>query len=69
MATPKQLLLEHRYDGHLATDINAMLTATPPRSWRQIAADVSEKTGCKVSHESLRQWYGHEAGEPHARSA
>ena len=58
MASPKQLLVEHIYDGDLAADIKAMAAAK--KGWRAIAAEVSAKTGCKVSHESLRQWYGHE---------
>lgn len=25
--------------------------------WREIARDVSERTGVNISHETLRQWY------------
>ena len=55
MPTPKQLLLEHRYDGDLAVDIRAW--AAGGVSWREIAERVSERCGYGVSYESLRQWY------------
>lgn len=59
MPTPKQLLLEHRYDGHLPTDIAAMTQNGTP--WREIAQIVSKRTGLTVSHESLRNWYRDES--------
>ncbi len=61
MPTPKQLLVEHIYDGDLPADIQAMVTAGS--SWREIAEQVSTKTGQRVSHESLRQWYGKATSE------
>ena len=56
MSTPKQLLVEHLYGGDLAAEV-ARRTAAK-ESWRDIAAHVSEVTGQRVSHESLRTWYG-----------
>jgi hypothetical protein len=56
MPTPKQMLLELKYDGDLAHDINAWLAGG--QSWRQIARTVSERTGLTVTYESLRSWYG-----------
>jgi intein-encoded DNA endonuclease-like protein len=55
MPTPKQLLMEHKYDGDLAADIKAM--AAGGVSWREMAERVSARCGYEVSHESLRQWY------------
>ena len=52
--TPKQLLLEHRYDGDLAADVKAWEGSV---TWREIAERVSERCGYDVSYESLRQWY------------
>ena len=56
MPTPKQTLLELRYDGDLAADIKTMAAAGV--SWREMAERVSARCGYDVSHESLRQWYG-----------
>jgi len=56
MPTPKQLLLEHRYDGDLAGDIQIMSSAGT--SWREMAERVSARCGYEVSYESLRIWYG-----------
>ena len=55
MPTPKQLLMEHTYDGDLASDIKVM--AAGGVSWREMAERVSARCGYDVSHESLRQWY------------
>lgn len=56
MATPKQELIESRYDGDLAADIAAW--SATGTTWRDMAQTVSERTGRTVSHESLRNWYG-----------
>ena len=56
MPTPKQLLVEHRYDGDLAADIKTMAAAGT--SWREMAERVCARCGYLVSYESLRQWYG-----------
>ncbi len=56
MPSPKRLLMEHLYDGDLAADVAAHLTAGT--SWREIAERVSARTGVTVSYESLRQWFG-----------
>ena len=56
MPTPKQLLLELRYDGDLAADIKIMTAAGT--SWREISERVSARCGYTVSYESLRIWYG-----------
>lgn len=56
MATPKQLLVEHIYDGDLPADVRRLIA--DGKSWREVASQVSVKTGQSVSHESLRQWYG-----------
>jgi hypothetical protein len=53
--TPKQLLLEHTYDGALASDVRSWIIAGT--SWREMAERVSARCGYEVSHESLRQWY------------
>jgi len=47
----------------LLTDELAVRVATDRAlgmSWRTIATDVSAELHVEVSHESLRQWYGHE---------
>lgn len=62
MPTPKQLLLEHTYGGDLAGDIAALVA--DGKGWREIAQHVTTETGVKVSHESLRQWYGQSAEAP-----
>lgn len=54
--TPKQQLLELRYVGDLSADIAAWLQTG--QSWRDIRHHVERKTGLRVSHESLRTWYG-----------
>ena len=60
MATPKQELIKLLYHGNLDEDIARAIDYG--RSWRDIAHDVTEDTGVRVSHESLRQWYGAEDG-------
>lgn len=60
--TPKQLLLEHRYDGDLAAYVKAC-AASGLWSWREIADDVSQQCSHAVSYESLRQWYGSAAAK------
>lgn len=54
--SPKQQLLEARYDGDLAAYVADLIAGGA--SWRTIAADVSKVTRLTVSHESLRSWYG-----------
>lgn len=56
MPTPKQMLLEHLYDGPLRSDVTALLNAGA--SWREVAERVTTRTGVSISYESLRQWYG-----------
>ena len=60
MATTKQELIKLLYHGNLDEDIARAIDYG--RSWREIAHDVTEDTGVRVSHESLRQWYGAEDG-------
>lgn len=60
MATPKQMLLEHLYGGDLSADVAHFLEAG--KSWREIATEITDKTGQPVSYESLRQWYRVDAG-------
>lgn len=55
MPTPKQLLLEHRYDGDLAGDVKTL--AANGMTWREIAELISARCGHVVSYESLRNWY------------
>lgn len=62
--TPKQMLLEHRYPGDLPADIAAMIAEG--KGWRLVAAEVGERSRLKVSHESLRQWYGHASASAEA---
>ena len=47
-------LIEERLDGTLAELIEARRPAT---SWRDIAAEVTEKTRIPVSDEALRLWF------------
>jgi hypothetical protein len=60
MPTPKQLLIEHLYGGDLPADVAHFIEAG--KSWRDIAGEISDKTGQPVSYESLRQWYGVDRG-------
>ena len=60
MATTKQELIKLLYHGNLDEDIARAIDYG--RSWRDIVHDVTEDTGVRVSHESLRQWYGAEDG-------
>ncbi len=52
------MYLEQAYDGDLAWDVHR-LRVDWGYSWRDIAEHVGTKTGYAISHESLRQWYGH----------
>lgn len=61
MPTPKQLLLEHLYGGDLSADVARFIESG--KSWRDIATEITDKTGQPVSHESLRTWYGVEAAK------
>lgn len=54
--SPKQILIELRYDGDLPGDIKAMIAAG--MSWREMAERVSARCGHNVSYETLRIWYG-----------
>lgn len=63
----KRMLLELAYDGDLRTDVREMLA--DDRSWRWIAAKVTQRTGHEVSHETLRRWYGTTAKSTEAVSA
>lgn len=60
MATTKQELIKLLYHGNLDEDIARAVNYG--RSWRDIAHNVTEDTGVRVSHESLRQWYGAKDG-------
>lgn len=56
--TPKRLLIEHLYGPRLAVDVDRFVTEG--KSWRTIAALITERTGQAVSYESVRQWFGGE---------
>jgi hypothetical protein len=47
-------IIEERLDGTLAELIAAR---RPSTSWRDIADEVTEKTGVPVSDETLRLWF------------
>ena len=49
-------LIEERLDGTLADYIRDR--RPPQATWRQLAADIQEKTGVNVSYETLRTWFG-----------
>jgi hypothetical protein len=53
--TPKQMLLERLYPGHLAADVARL--RGQGMSWRGLAKLVSEKCEYPVTHETLRAWY------------
>ena len=57
--TPKQQLLQIRLGRDLSTYIAEARAAG--REWRVIADDLTAVTGIKISHESLRQWFGRSA--------
>lgn len=48
-------LIEARLDGTLADYIRDR--RPPQATWRQLAADIEEKTGVDVSYETLRSWF------------
>lgn len=50
-------LVEGRLDGTLPDYVQKALSSS--MSWRTMAADLHERTGIKVSHETLRSWFGH----------
>lgn len=54
--TPSALyrLIEQKLDGTLAEFIAAR---RPTQSWRNIAAELTEKTGVEVSWETVRGWF------------
>ena len=56
MPSAKQLLIEHLYDGDLASDVAEFTKAG--MSWREIAERVAAQTGQPISYEALRTWYG-----------
>lgn len=47
-------LVEKQLHGSLADYITAR---RPASSWRAIAAELTERIGVEVSHESLRLWF------------
>lgn len=50
-------LIEERLDGTTLADyIRSRRPA--PATWRQLAAEIKEKTGVNVSYETLRSWFG-----------
>jgi hypothetical protein len=52
--TPYQQLIEIRLGGDLAGYITRGRAAGT--SWRRMAADIEQRTGLKVSRETLRGW-------------
>lgn len=59
--TPTYRLIEERLDGTLADFVRRRR----PRqlSWRELAAEIEETTGIKVSNESLRTWFADDERE------
>lgn len=47
-------LIEKQLGGDLAEYVS---TRRPEMSWRSIAAELSDRIGVEVSHESLRLWF------------
>lgn len=48
-------LIEERLDGTLADYVRERRPAQA--TWRQLAAEIEEKTGVNVSYETLRSWF------------
>jgi hypothetical protein len=47
-------LVEKQLEGSLTDYVSAR---RPTQSWRAIAAELTERIGVEVSHESLRLWF------------
>ncbi len=48
-------LIEARLDGSFADYVAAGLSAR--KSWRTLAEEIEQDTGCQVSFETLRSWF------------
>lgn len=59
----RQTPLSRLIEVTLALDLRAHVIAerTEGKDWRTIAADLSERSGHSVSHESVRSWFSDEA--------
>ena len=53
--TPTQKLIELRIGGDLPGFISR--ARSEGQSWRQIAADLTKRTGLTVSYETVRTWH------------
>lgn len=47
-------LIEERLEGTLAEYVAARRAKT---SWRSMAADLTERAGVRINHETLRMWF------------
>lgn len=58
MSEPSQLyrLVEERIQGTLPQYVAANRATL---SWRAMASDLHERTGIRVSHQTLRLWFNH----------
>lgn len=54
--TPTQQLVELRLGGDLPGFLARKRASNPPVSWRNIAAEITERTGLPVSYEAVRTW-------------
>lgn len=64
--TPLYRLIEASIEGTLSEFVaeRRRIDGPPyrsPTSWRDIAAELSERAGFEVNHETLRLWFGTEA--------
>ena len=59
----RQTPLSRLIEVTLGLDLRAHVIAerTEGKDWRTIAADLSERSGHSVSHESVRSWFSDEA--------
>lgn len=57
--TPKRELIQLRLGRDLAAYVGD--ARAQGRDWRTIAADLTAVTGVRVSHETVRAWFGREA--------
>lgn len=69
--TPLYRLIEAGIEGSLADFVaeRRRVDGPPfrsPVSWRDIAAELSEKTGIEVNYETLRLWFAEGAVDPEA---
>lgn len=54
--TPTQQLVELRLGGDLPGFLARKRATEPPTSWRNIATEITERTGLPVSYEAVRTW-------------